>query len=345
MPAAIYAEPSASQPERRTRMRPTPYGWFLIFLLVWIPLAAVVTVNNFLFIVFTMMVGLAAVSRSWAKKNLKEVSVRRRLPDEIFAETPFSIQYFVKSGRKPFGSFSLAIQEGVPLQGTGDGVAVTHVPAEGSTEIAGSFTIDSRGDAVIEPGVLASGFPFGLATYSRKCGSTQPVLVFPKIQPVEHEIPAWLGGMGTGLERPDPFGVVPYLFRDYVPGDRYKQIDWKKTARTGVLVSRVFSDEGAREITIRLPSGASETALSKAASLVVRFARSGRPVVLEGPGWKTEPGCSPEHARKLLTMLARWNGTPHDGTAPGISRGLAVEIDGSGECRWERAEDRHGRNQ
>ncbi|MBI5568647.1 MAG: DUF58 domain-containing protein [Desulfomonile tiedjei] len=326
-------------------MRPTPYGWFLLFLLIWIPLAAVVTVNNFLFIIFTMMIGLAVVSRSWAKKNLNAVNVRRRLPHEIFAETPFSIQYFVKSDRKPYGSFSLSIREGGPLKGADSGVAANYVPAEGSAEVAGSFTIEARGDAVIEPGVLSSEFPFGLATYSRKCGPTQPVLVFPRIQPVEHEIPTWLGGIGTGLERPDPFGVVPYLFRDYVPGDRYKQIDWKKTARTGVLVSRVLSDEGAREITIRLPVGASENAVSRAASLVVHFVRSGRPVALEGPGFRTEPGCSHEHARKLLTVLARWNGAPYGEAAPSVSQGLAVDIDESGEFRWERAEDRHGRNQ
>jgi uncharacterized protein (DUF58 family) len=126
---------------------------------------------------------------------------------------------------------------------------------------------------------------------------------------------------------------VPYLFRDYVPGDRYKHIDWKKTARTGSLVTKILSDEGAREIFIRLPAGASETAVSRAASLAVHFLLMGRTVSIEGPGLDIEPGRGRDFARHVLTVLARWNSA--EGSEQHASDTVAVSIDRSEEFRWE----------
>jgi uncharacterized protein (DUF58 family) len=323
------------------KLRPTPYGWFLLFLLIWVLLAAMVTVNNFLYIIFTLMVGLVVVSHRLGKRNLSSITLFRRFPDEVFAETVFPLDYSLKSDQRPWGSFGLAFEETHLLRKAGPAVVFAQVPAAESVLMTGYFSIDGRGDRQIGPGTLLSTFPFGLARCSRPCGTTNTVLVFPKIQAVEDELPAWLGGMGRGMERADPFGVVPYLFRDYVPGDRYKHIDWKKSARTGALITRVLSDEGAREITIRLPGGASERAISRAASLVVHFGLSGRPVSLEGPGLKTEAGAGREFTRKLLTLLARWNDKPLPKSESGLDRGISVEIDESGEFRWSQSGERH----
>lgn len=323
----------------RIKMRPSPYGWFLLFLLVWIPLAAIVTVNNFLFIIFTMMIGLSVVSHRWARKNLASVSVVRRFPDEVFAETPFLLEYVVRSDREPWGSFTLTFAEETPLNGPGSQVTIAHVPKDRLHELVSSFSIASRGDKHIGPGTLSSSFPFGLAAYSKRCGPANSVLVFPKIEPVGDEIPSWVGGFGRGMERLDPFGTVPFSFRDYVAGDRFKHIDWKKSARTGALITRVLSEEGAREITIRLSGGASERAISRAASLVVHFIRSGRPVALEGPGIRTKPGYGPDWTRKLLTILARWDTMRQDIAESALTRrGIAVHIEGNGEFRWQRSE-------
>ena len=159
------------------------------------------------------------------------------------------------------------------------------------------------------------------------------MLVFPKLVPVEDEIRSWLGGAGRGVERTDAFGVVPFLFRDYVPGDRFKHIDWKKTARTGSLVTKILSDEGAREIFIRLPAGASETAVSRAASLAVHFLLMGRSVSIEGPGLDIQPGRGRDFARHVLAVLARWNSDT--GSVQQARDTVAVSIDRSEEFRWE----------
>jgi uncharacterized protein (DUF58 family) len=323
----------------KPNMRPTAYGWMVVFLLFWIPLTAVFTANNFLLIVFIMMIGLVVVSHKLAKRNVESVVVKRRLPDEVHAQTPFSINYRIKTDQKLWGAMTLSFREGPPLQGEGQGVTFSRIPADKTVDAHGYFTLPRRGDCTIPAGTLSSSFPFGLAGYSRKCGDNDSVLVFPQIQPVEEDIPIDLGGFGRGLEKADPFGTVPYLFRDYVPGDPYKRIDWKKTAQSGGLVTKILSEEGAREITLRLPLHASERAISRAASLVVHFAQSGTPVSLQGPGLRIQAGRGKEFSRRLLTILARWPKMLESDATEDYNNGIIVDIDDSGDFLWTQGGD------
>lgn len=334
-----YSERTQLQHRRTLIEAPTSFrfklsGWFLIFLLVWLPLAAVVTVNNFLWIVFTMIIGVLTVSHLLAKRNLASVTFFRRFPEEIYARTLFCVRYAAKSSFAPWGSFGFTLRERGTLQTDRADVSFPQVAPDRPTEITAYYVLDSRGDIPIEPAVISSTFPFGLAEYSCTTGQSEKVLVFPQLVPVEEELRSWFGGAGRGVERADAFGVVPFLFRDYVPGDRYKHIDWKKTARTGSLVTKILSDEGAREISIRLPAGASETAISRAASLAVHFLLMGRSVTVEGPGLDIEPGKGRDFARHVLTVLARWNSSAAD-EQDKARDAVAVSIDGSDEFHWE----------
>jgi uncharacterized protein (DUF58 family) len=332
-----------SPPRNSLRIRPTRSGWILIFLLLWIPLTAIGTANNFLLIIFAMMVGLALVSHMLARKNVKTVQLSRRFPDEIFAGNVFTVRYLVKTDRRPWGAVTLNFVEAPPLQGATEGVTFSHIPPGDAVSVNGSFSVPSRGDKRIFPGLLTSAFPFGLASYSRSCGPAESMLVFPQINSVEEDVPPWVDGSGKGLERPDPFGTIPYQFREYVPGDPYKHIEWKKTASTGGLITKVLSEEGAREITIRMPRDASERTISRAASLVVHFARSARPICLHGPGILLGPGRGKEFAVKLLTTLARWENKADAPTLPDFSPDIVVEIGQAGEFVWRRSGDLYGR--
>jgi uncharacterized protein (DUF58 family) len=152
---------------------------------------------------------------------------------------------------------------------------------------------------------------------------------------VDADIPLYLGGSGRGVEKSDPSGTTPYLFRNYVPGDPYKHIDWKKTAQSGGLVTRVFSDEGTRDVTIHVPANASERSISRAASLIVHFARKGTPISLQGPGLNVGPGYGRDFVRKLLTILARWQHDPQAVSEQDGSERVIVDINGSAELSWE----------
>lgn len=321
--------------KERITFKTTAAGKLVVFLLFWIPLAAVITVNNFMFIIFTMLIGLFGVSHVMAKRNLRAVSLSRRFPDEVYAETPFPIRYLSKASQVPWGAFSLAFREDRPLEATDGEVKIPEVPLGDARSHTGFFTLCTRGDREIGPGLLLSAFPFGLATYARACGQTQSVLIFPRIEPVEDEVPLWVGTAGGGKERADPFGSAPYLFRQYVAGDPYKLIDWKKSAGAGGLVTRILAEPGATEIAIRLPADATEQAISRAASLVLHFAVTRRPVSLYGPGVTLGPGQGRDFARKCLTALARWESVTSTAAVPEYPAAITVDVDSRGAFEWK----------
>lgn len=310
-------------------------GWIVVFLLVWLPLASFGSANNFLLIVFILTVGLIFVSHRMAKANIDSVRLARRLPEDVFAETSFTVHYVVGSDHRPWGSMTLTFNEESPLEGEKDGVFFARIPRKETLEVPATFSVAARGEHRIGQGTLSSAFPFGLATYRRRCGLSEPVLVFPRVDPIVEDIPIDFGGLRRGPERPDPFGTVPYHFREYVSGDPYKHIEWKKTARTGRLITKVFSEHGAGEITIRLPQQASERAISRAASLVVHFSRLGAPVALEGPGLVVEAGIGREFVRNLLTILAKWENRPIESVGENHHRGSVVDVDRVGNFLWK----------
>jgi len=317
-----------------THIRIRLSGWICVFLLVWVLAAAVVTGNNFLFIIFGLVVGLLVVSHRLAGTNLKAVRCTRKFPEEIYAQTKFNLVYAIRSERNRWGIFTLTVREQAPLVGEGDGASVVRVRPGESVSTASTYSIDSRGDKIIKSGVVSSAFPFGLATYFRECCPSEPVLVFPKIEPIDDYVPISPVGVGSTVEHVGPFGSVPYTFRDYVPGDSYKLIDWKKTAQTGELITRVLADEGAREITIRLPLDVSERAISRAASLVVHFAARGTPVSLRGRGVHVPAGVGREFMLRVLTILARWGGPVAESPEWVDAEGMTVDVDVTGEFAW-----------
>jgi uncharacterized protein (DUF58 family) len=302
-----------------------------VFLVLWLPLSAAVTGNNFLYMIFGMAVGLGLVSHRLAMRNINSVKVVRRFPDEIFAETPFTISYNAVGAADGRGATTLRLQEQAPLLASEQSVDFLRVLTGETTRGSGVFSLPSRGDIPIEAGIITSSFPFGLATYSRKCGSATSVLVFPKIEQVAGEIPFTPQGAGSSIERVDPYGTVPFQFRDYISGDPHKHIDWKKSARVGELITRVLSDEGAREVLIRLTRDADERAISRAASLVVHFGGQGVPVGLEGPGLAVEAGTGGAQTRKLLTILALWENSDEELPPRDDSLKTVVEVDRYGE--------------
>jgi uncharacterized protein (DUF58 family) len=319
-----------------TKVKLTIYGKILLFLLVWIPIAAVVTANNFLFIIFIMMIGLGVVSDRMARNNLKFHELSRRFPEDIYAATPFPLEYIVRGPGRSRPAFALEFLENAPLENRDLKVNFYRVESVEPGHATKFFSISSRGDKRIETGTLSSAFPFNLAVYSLPCCLSEAIVVFPHIEPIGAEIPPEMGRIGSGMERADPFGTIPYNFREYVAGDPFKHIDWKKSSRTGVLITRILSEYGGREICVSLPPGASERAISRAASLIVHFGELGTPVSFRGPGIEIEAGSGREFTRKLLTILARWDNSPGETSDIQHRRGTTVTIDRTGEFVWTR---------
>ncbi len=330
--------PSIDKPEEtrkpKVRIRATRAGWVCLFLLVWIPAAAVMTINNYLFIVFGLLVGTVITSHILATRNIRAAEVMRIFPDEIFARGPFTLRYAARSAADGWGAAALELTE-PSLDRDGEAVHVPRLSGSQSITVSRTASLPRRGDHHVGPILLSSSFPFGLAVYSTNVDRPRTVLVFPAIESIRDEIPHMIGDCGARIEKIDPFGTVPYHFREYSPGDPYKYIDWKKSARTGGLVTRVMAEEGAREITIRLPANPTERAISRAASLVVHFGDRGGPITLFGPGFARGPGTGRDFTRSLLAALARWERRNEAAPDVGPRFGPIIDVDRRGEYRWK----------
>jgi uncharacterized protein (DUF58 family) len=301
-----------------------------------------VTGNNFLFILFGLTAGFAASSFVLSGKNLKTVTVERRLPREIFAETPFAVEYHVKTSSR-FGASVLTLREAEPFEAENAPVNIPCVaPGEDSRQTA-LRVLPSRGEFELGPVWVSTSFPFGLAERWSLRGERRKALVFPRIEPVRVAavIPAYF--QGDGVERDDPVGDITRYFRDYAPGDPMKHIDWKKTAGTGRLTSRVMAEETSREILIKLPAGAGERAISRAASVAVHFGRIGAPVAFVAPGINLSAGTGTEHITRILTILAKWDGSsmskPVSRHTPAGRRIVTVELNTEGDIVSSPTED------
>ena len=82
---------SKSVNKTKIKMRLTKYGWILAFLLVWLPLSAIGTANNFLVIVFTLGLGLAIVSGRMGKKNIRNLELTDGFPTRFMRKRLFSL--------------------------------------------------------------------------------------------------------------------------------------------------------------------------------------------------------------------------------------------------------------
>ena len=105
---------------------------------------------------------------------------------------------------------------------------------------------DKRGEFKFGPADIASGDIFGFYWRSKSELDTDRLIVYPKVVPVTKLglVPAW-----PLVDRQTPYRILDdplrmASVREYVPGDSYRHIHWKATARMGKLQTKVF-DPGA----------------------------------------------------------------------------------------------------
>ena len=129
---------------------------------------------------------------------------------------------------------------------------------------------------------LSTRFPFSFLIKTRPVAFSRDIIVYPSVEETEEffqalpmitgEFEMFVRGRGHDL----------YLIREHMAGDSARHVDWKATAKTGVLKVREFTREDERKLRIVFdnpsPGAVSEPAyeasVSLAASLAWHFAQS-----------------------------------------------------------------------
>ncbi|MEM6553590.1 MAG: DUF58 domain-containing protein, partial [Planctomycetota bacterium] len=220
------------------------------------------TLANLLFGAVGLMSGGRVASAGWVVLTLRKVSVERVVPEQAVAGEATVLRYRLRN-RSRLPVFALSIEE-VWGKGTEDPVGmrprrlkgaplgwVLHLaPRSGGVAESTCWPL-RRGRLRFERVRLSSSFPFGVLgrwvefedVNGAGGGGSGSVLVYPTIYPLSKRLAfrAWsmTGGLEDSVQQGGREGEVIGM-RGYRPGDPERSIDWKRTARTGRLISREY---------------------------------------------------------------------------------------------------------
>ena len=254
--------------------RRTPLGWLsyqidykvtregMVYIagILVIALAALNTGNNLLFMVLACLLAGILISGLLSRVVLGGIDVRLELPEHIFAQRTILAIAELNNTKQIVPSFSLSlVSEEVPKpqeNASPNSVArildrpvyFPHIPHRQTVRQNVELTFPRRGIYRQDALGLRTRFPFGFLQKTRRVDSAIEVVVYPRIQPTEefYEILPLVSGELESYQRGR--GNDLYAIRDYQFNDSARHVDWKASARTGVLQVKEFAREDERRV-------------------------------------------------------------------------------------------------
>ncbi len=315
----------------------TKGGLVFLSVLVVVAFAAWNTGNNLLFLVFSLLLSTLFVSWAAARTSLRDMVVKARFPDHIFAGEPAPVIVTLKNTKRFFPSFSVLIEARGPVETeskrkrkrrrfrfTKRALAYfMYVPHRAAAEQRVEQLFAERGHVLITGFELSTRFPFGFFRRRRRLRARNvDIIVYPKPEPIGDELHLLPMNAGQHVSVRRGAGFDLFSLRDYQPQDDLRHIDWKATARSRRLTVREFTAEDERRITIvldtrRNPSDNEkefsrrfERGVTLASSLVAHFIAERTEVQLVLGQEVGRYGVGQEHLYRCLRRLALV--TPHD---------------------------------
>jgi uncharacterized protein (DUF58 family) len=289
--------------------------------LVLVFLAASFRISFFYFILYFFFLAWL-LARVWIWRAWRALDISRRFDDHIFLGESATLRLTVtNAGRLPIPW--VRIEDKLPQRlSVRDAyrAVVSLAPRETRTldyQLAGG----RRGYYPVGPLRVVLGDVFGFYTRSMTTAVPAHLTVYPKIVPIrELGLPSKtaFGTLRTHeILYEDPARVVGV--RDYVPGDSLRKVNWKATAALGrlqvkklepaiTLDTLIFLNLNLEEYDLAYAEGASELAISVAASVAVHLSDQRQPVGIVSNGHDRaatdEP--APEEAPRGLSARLPW---------------------------------------
>lgn len=215
-------------------------------------------------IIGTLVLVLGWVTRYWSRHVFDRVTLAR-VPSErrTFIGEEIDVEFTMTNAKPlplPWYEWRFALSE--PLTVPGEALGAAAVPGLKWLHRRGSlgwyqkhrwkFTVKpvERGFHQFGPATLRSADLLGAFPRSIEDDGKEHLIVFPAVSPLED--------LGQPSDRPfgerrggDPVFEDPLRIagmREYRPGDPLKRIDWKATARSGDLRSRVYEPSATQQL-------------------------------------------------------------------------------------------------
>jgi uncharacterized protein (DUF58 family) len=238
-----------------------------------VSIAALNTGNNMLFLILAAMIAAILVSGVVSRIVLTGLAVEVGLPERVFAGSPVLARVTLANGKPLLPTFSV-------LAGGMQKAAVYFPFVKARTQASQTVEIvfPKRGVYKEDFVTLASRFPFGFLEKVRKIPVAREMVVYPAIDASEafYEILPKLTGEIESFQRGR--GNDLYSIRDYQYSDSARHLDWKSSARTGILKVREFAREDERRLQLifdrSVPGASAETPDETPDETLARFERA-----------------------------------------------------------------------
>ena len=213
---------------------------FLILVLIFV---GIVTHEGFIFILLYLFIGTFLFSFGWLRRVIEKVHLKRNFTDRAFVGEEIDIEVLVQNhSRLP--ALYLQFEEDTPPELSGTQLAQQVISVQGRKEgrIRYKLRTHKRGLYAVGPARVISGDLLGLVKEQRKVLQPSPITIYPRVLPLDR--------LGLPMQAPlgnlkhknpifeDPSRVIGK--REYQPGDPFRRIDWKSTASSGTLQTRVY---------------------------------------------------------------------------------------------------------
>ena len=317
-------------------------------MLLFMFLAAMKSQANLLFGVTGLMFGTLLVSWGIGRIVLRGLTLQRVLPELAVVGEPTTVVYEFSNNKHYWPTLSVMLAE---LDGTEAfkqqiHAYLLHVAAGMTAVVPTEATPKRRGLHQMERYQISTSFPFGFIKRAVVNSQKDTMLVYPALGQVDPKVLAMCRSADSAgaVMRPRPGGTDEfYGVKEYRTGNNPRLIYWRRSARTGVLVSKEMTQVSPPRLMNLVDTHCPlrtvdahaeiERCISMAASLVSLALEAGLAVGLLvcSNGWtNVAPARGKRHRRDLLAQLARLGLNTEHGTEEllSVSRGI-VEADGS----------------
>ncbi len=227
---------------------------FTVFLFILIILAAL-TRETFVIILLYLFVGAVFIGRWWSARVVTSLAFSRKYDHKAFPGETVPVQLDVRN-RSLLPAIWLRVQDFYPIEvaETSSFAQVISLGPHETTRLRYNLKAHKRGYYTIGPLHVSSGDLLGMSAERQSEGISDHLTVYPRVVPLtEVKLPSQ-SPMGPMRHKQPIFEdpTRPMGKRDYQSGDSLRRIDWKATATTGRLQTKLFEPSIALETAIFL---------------------------------------------------------------------------------------------
>jgi uncharacterized protein (DUF58 family) len=298
-------------------------GFIYFGIMLFMGVAATQNRANLLFGIFGLMIGTLVVSGVISRIVVRGLNVRRVLPEHGVVGATLHAVYQITNVKRHWPSLSVNLAELDGVEGftSQPQCYLLHAAAGMTASVPADFNPKRRGLHELNRYQFGTGFPFGFVKRAIIRSHPDRILIYPALAAVDERLIAMCRAaeLTGSTVRPQAGGTDEfYGVKEFRSGENPRWIYWRRSARTGTLVSREMTRVAPPQLLLLVdscqeadsPASAEmvERTIAMAASLASAALAEGLSVGLiawNGAWLALPPARGKQQRTELLSALAR----------------------------------------